>query len=216
MMSSMTSLDVPTNYRSLGQVTPDEVANLVLSYGDTMLQVYDDYLAFFSEFLVSRVSANADVSNRPSAVKKLTASFSSACDTLILLAKLVSPEVIVSASAEGDGQDSAVPTLTPWLRSLMEACRDRSRPTLTLVALETLLMLVEMSVEPDETKKPDEAWLSLPAVKCRVITPRMVDKVVLTPEFVKVRTSGVSIQPQLWVGKGGGGDVDPSSSHLYF
>ena len=194
--TTMTSLDMLTNYRSLGQVTPDEENNLLLSYGDTILQVYDDYLSFFTEFLGSRVSSNARTNHRSDTTEDLHASFSSVCSTLILLVKLILRFDTISAPMESGEQHSgplstagppAAP-LPPWLSSLMEACRDCSKPTLTLVALETLLMLVEMATtRAYETPNQGGVLLLSSAIECRVITPRMAEKMVLTQQFVKVR-----------------------------
>ncbi len=195
-----TLADIPTHYRSFGQATPDEEKDF-LSHGDTILKVYDDYLAFYSEFLASRVLSSATVGHRGDTAEDKHASFSSVCSTLILLTSLILQSdailTITESDAVGPPSSSAAsrplgpPTLAPWLSSLMEVCQARSSPPLALVALETLLTLVEMATtQPYEAVAPGGIPPSIPpsspAVEYRIITPRMVEKVVLTQQFVKV------------------------------
>ena len=185
-LTSGVAPDPPTNYRSLGQLPPD----LVLSHGDSILQTYDDYLAFFSEFVGNRVSWSDRGKERS---EELQVSFSRVCSTLFLMVKLVLQSGIIAASTEshlGPTSTEAPPPapVAPWLGSLMGACQDGSRPMLTLHALETLLMLMEMAAnQPYQAANQGGGAPSLSlAVECRVITPRMVNTVVLTQQFVKV------------------------------
>lgn len=93
-------------------------------------------------------------------------------------------------SAEMAGEQLYLSTAlgpTPsWLHCLMAACQDRSKASLTLVALETLLRLVEMVPTSEASRGGGGALLSALLPLCKVITPKMVDEVILTQEFVKV------------------------------
>ena len=163
----------------------NEDDNFELSYGDAILRVYDDYLVFFSEFLCNRVLCN----DKDTEKEDLHGIFDNVCDTLILLTKLIMQFDVVSASIDGDEQPLAVPSPPPWLESLMKACQDCIKPHLALTALETLLLLIEMAVShPQEAARHCGGVIPglSPVVACRVITPRMVEKVVLTHQFVKV------------------------------
>lgn len=191
--SAMGSLgDVPSEYRSLGQTVSNEEDDFELSYGDTILCVYDDYLVFFSEFLCSRVSQRNSECSKDTEKEDLHGIFANVCDTLILMTKLIMQFDVMSASVEGGEQPLAVPSPFPWLENLMRACQDHDKPHLALTALETLLLLVEMAVShPQEAARHGgggviPAFSLLPVVACRVITPRVVEKVVLTHQFVKV------------------------------
>lgn len=72
----------------------------------------------------------------------------------------------------------------------MAVCRGKGRPALALVALETLLKLVEMTLQ---TEALNHAVMmssdTTPVLWRTVVTGRLVDRAVLTREFVKVRSS---------------------------
>ena len=191
------SLQLPGQSLASVVTGPDSVClePEVLSLREMTVKIYDDFLCFFSEFVQERVMAGGVGDSTSSG--ELYGTFCSACQAVVVTNKLMHTSKMLedsgSASDRGDAEKQTRPSAAtlspapwPWLRDLMGVCQDGRRPSLTLVALETLLRLVEI-VRQGATPTPARHGTHPPHdVQSRVLLASMVDSAILTQEFVKV------------------------------